>query len=63
MLFAGRIRLNPVWRKIAGGCEMNRDIPGLLRAGGFRVSADERMYIPGVRVLCYNYWGSAVAAN
>jgi len=56
-------RLNPVWRKIAGGCEMNRDIPGLLRAGGFRVSADERMYIPGVRVLCYNYWGSAVAAN
>lgn len=56
-------RLNPAWRKIAGGCEMNRDIPGLLRAGGFRVSADERMYIPGIRILCYNYWGSAVAVN
>lgn len=56
-------RLNPAWRKIAGGCEMNRDIPRLLHAGGFRVNADERMYIPGIRVLCYNYWGSAVAAN
>lgn len=56
-------RLNPAWRKIAGGCEMNRDIPALLAAGGFCVHADERMYIPGIRVLCYNYWGAAVAAN
>lgn len=56
-------RLNPAWRKVAGGCEMNRDIPALLQAGGFTVNSDERMYIPGIRVLCYNYWGSAVAAN
>ena len=55
-------RLNPAWRKIAGGCNMNRDIPSLLKAGGFRVENDYRMYIPGVRALCYNYWGSAVAA-
>jgi len=54
-------RLNPAWRKIAGGCNMNRDIPSLLKAGGFRVENDHRMYIPGVRALCYNYWGSAVA--
>jgi ubiquinone/menaquinone biosynthesis C-methylase UbiE len=55
-------RLNPAWRKIAGGCNMNRDIPSLLKAGGFRVENDYRMYIPGFRALCYNYWGSAVAA-
>jgi len=54
-------RLNPVWSKIAGGCQMNRDIPALIRAGGFAIKTDERMYIPGARVLCYNYWGSAVA--
>jgi ubiquinone/menaquinone biosynthesis C-methylase UbiE len=54
-------RLNPTWSKIAGGCQMNRDIPALLEAGGFDIKTDERMYIPGVRVLSYNYWGSAVA--
>ena len=56
-------RINPMWRKFAGGCNMNRDIPALLEAGGFRIQTDERMYIPGVRVLTYNYWGSAVPAN
>jgi ubiquinone/menaquinone biosynthesis C-methylase UbiE len=56
-------RINPAWRKIAGGCNMNRDIPALLDVGGFNVVSDERMYIPGVKVLSYNYWGSAVAAN
>ncbi|MGD8824000.1 MAG: class I SAM-dependent methyltransferase [Myxococcales bacterium] len=54
-------RFNPVWRRLSGGCNMNRDIPDLLRSSGFRVIADERMYIPGVRVLSYNYWGRAVA--
>jgi len=56
-------RLNPAWSRIAGGCNMNRDIPSLLETGGFTIDSDERMYIPGLRVLCYNYWGSAVAAN
>jgi ubiquinone/menaquinone biosynthesis C-methylase UbiE len=56
-------RINPAWRKIAGGCNINRDIPALLEAGGFRMVSDERMYIPGLKVLCYNYWGAAVAAN
>ena len=54
-------RLNPAWSSIAGGCNMNRDIPALLEAGGFAIETDERMYVPGLRVLCYNYWGSAVA--
>ena len=34
--------------------------PALLEDAGFRVVVDERMYIPGVKVLSYNYWGSAV---
>ena len=54
-------RLNPSWRRFAGGCNINRDIPGLLQSSGFRGVVDERMYIPGVKVLSYNYWVSAVA--
>jgi len=52
-------RLNPAWRRLAGGCNMDRDIPRLLGAGGFDIVADERMYIPGIRILSYNYWGVA----
>ena len=54
-------RLNPAWSRIAGGCNMNRDIPALINEGGFAIKVDERMYIPGAKVLCYNYWGSAAA--
>jgi len=52
-------RLNSGWGKVGGGCNMNRDIPALLEQGGFRITSDERMYIPGPKILCYNYWGSA----
>jgi ubiquinone/menaquinone biosynthesis C-methylase UbiE len=52
-------RLNRPWSKFAGGCNMNRDIVGLIEEGGFEVTNDERMYIPGPRILNYNFWGSA----
>jgi len=52
-------RLNPTWKKIAGGCNMNRDIPTLIKSAGFNITSDERMYIPGVKVLSYSYWGVA----
>jgi len=55
-------RLNSGWSKIAGGCNINRDIPAMIAAGGFDIVNDERMYIPGLRILSYNYWGSAVSA-
>jgi ubiquinone/menaquinone biosynthesis C-methylase UbiE len=54
-------RINPAWRRFAGGCNVNRDIPALLEAAGFRTLVDERMYLPGFKLLSYNYWGSAVA--
>lgn len=52
-------RLNSGWKRIAGGCNMNRDVPALIEAAGFKIVQDERMYIPGLRILSYNYWGSA----
>ena len=52
-------RLNPGWKRFSGGCNMNRDIPALIERSGFRITTDERMYIPGLRILSYNYWGTA----
>ena len=52
-------RMNPMWSRFAGGCNMNRDIPAMLTAAGFDIEDDNRMYIPGIKSLCYNYWGAA----
>ncbi len=52
-------RLNPGWRRVAGGCNMNRDIPALIEGAGFTIEDDNRMYIPGIRALSYNFWGAA----
>ena len=53
-------RINPFWTKIAGGCHINRDIPDLISAGGFRIADVEEMYLPGTpRFAGYNYWGTA----
>ena len=53
-------RINPLWRRIAGGCHLNRDIPQLLQQGGFVVSEMETGYLPGTpKIAGYNFWGSA----
>lgn len=56
-------RLNSPWRRFAGGCNMNRDIPELISQSGFEITSDERMYIPGIKALSFNYWGSARATD
>ena len=55
-------RLNRAWLLISGGCNMNRPIATLLRDGGFTTAGVETLYLPGPRILTYNYWGSAVPA-
>lgn len=52
-------RLDPAWKQVAGGCHMGRDIPALIEGAGFELAAPESMYIPGPRVLSFNYWGVA----
>lgn len=52
-------RLNPIWRRLSGGCHLNRPIPALLEQAGFRITALDTMYIPGWRPACFNYWGMA----
>ena len=52
-------RIDPLWRRLAGGCHLNRDIPGLIRRGGFEIIRMDTMYIPGWRPASFNYWGAA----
>ena len=52
-------RIDPVWKHIAGGCHSGRDIPALITAAGLSIKDMDEMYIPGPKVLAYNYWGSA----
>ena len=55
-------RLTPLWKPLAGGCHLNRDIPALLKEGGFEIEDLETLYLPGPKPLTFNYWGSAVSA-
>lgn len=52
-------RLTPWWKKLAGGCHLNRDVPALLDEAGFRCDELQTMYLPGPRPLTFNYWGAA----
>lgn len=53
-------RLTPHWKKIAGGCHLNRDVPALLAEAGFACRTIETVYLPGPRPFTYNYWGTAL---
>jgi SAM-dependent methyltransferase len=53
-------RLQPLWKPLAGGCHLNRDIPLLLQEAGFHTQL-QSAYIPGPRVVSYHYWGQAQA--
>jgi len=52
-------RLNPFWKKVGGGCNLNRPITGLIEHAGFRIRGLETMYIPGWKPASFNYWGTA----
>jgi SAM-dependent methyltransferase len=55
-------RLNPLWRVVSGGCNMNRRIAPLVRDAGFRFESLETAYLEGPRLLTYTYWGTAAVA-
>jgi len=52
-------RLNPVWKRIGGGCNLNRPIPELIKQAGFRIRGMDTMYIRGWKPASFNYWGTA----
>ena len=52
-------KINPVWKKIAGGCNLNRPIPDCLQKGGFKIQEIDTKYLPGPKFAGFNYWGIA----
>jgi ubiquinone/menaquinone biosynthesis C-methylase UbiE len=55
-------RLTPLWRKLAGGCHLNRPIDRLIAQQGFRIAELETGYlVRGPRVAAYHYLGRALA--
>ncbi len=52
-------RLTPVWRHIAGGCHLNRDVAGLLRTAGFETMDLQQGYMGGPRPFTFMSEGRA----
>jgi ubiquinone/menaquinone biosynthesis C-methylase UbiE len=52
-------RLTPAWKRIAGGCHLDRPIEALVREGGFAIERLSTGYMPGPKVMTYMYEGSA----
>ena len=53
-------RLTPVWKRIAGGCHLNRPIGDLIESAGFGIARLETGYMKGPRPMTFLYEGCAV---
>ncbi|MGD0124827.1 MAG: class I SAM-dependent methyltransferase [Terriglobia bacterium] len=52
-------RLTPVWKRITGGCHLNRRIDELVMEAGFQISDLKTCYVAGPRPMTYTYQGIA----
>ena len=52
-------RLTPIWKPLAGGCHLNRDIPALITEGGFNIGELQSRYLKGPKPMTYVYSGWA----
>ena len=52
-------RLTPLWKRLAGGCHLNRAIDRLIEDAGFRVEQIETGYMPGPKPMTFMYEGQA----
>jgi ubiquinone/menaquinone biosynthesis C-methylase UbiE len=51
--------LTPVWKRISGGCHLNRPIRKMIEDAGFRFDRLETAYMPGLKPMAFLYEGSA----
>lgn len=54
-------RLTPLWRRIAGGCHLNRPMRVLIEDAGFRLECIDTGYMKGPKPMTFTYEGSARA--
>jgi ubiquinone/menaquinone biosynthesis C-methylase UbiE len=56
-------RIEPVWKRLGGGCHLTRDVAALLDTAGWRIEALDRFYLDKApRPFGFHYLGSARAA-
>ena len=55
-------RITPLWKRIGGGCHLNRKMDDLIRAAGFQIIEQKNFYLPGPRPMTYTYQGIAAPA-
>ena len=51
--------LTPIWRRISGGCHLDRKMDNLVRDAGFELSEIRTKYARGPRAFTYMYQGCA----
>jgi ubiquinone/menaquinone biosynthesis C-methylase UbiE len=52
-------RLTPIWKRLGGGCHLNRAIKVLIADAGFRFERLDTGYIHGPNPMSFMYEGSA----
>lgn len=53
-------RIEPLWKKIAGGCHLTRPVTSAIAEAGFTISSSNSMYLPSTpRFAGWNEWGAA----
>jgi ubiquinone/menaquinone biosynthesis C-methylase UbiE len=50
----------PCWKRLAGGCHLDRKMDDLIRAAGFRLSDVETGYMNGPKLMTFMYQGGAI---
>ena len=59
-IFQWQNRLNPIWKRMTGGCNLNREIPLLIEKSGFKFKNIEMAYVSRFKPAGFNFWGAAV---
>jgi ubiquinone/menaquinone biosynthesis C-methylase UbiE len=52
-------RLTPYWKRISGGCHLDRKTDDLIRSAGFEIDAIETGYMKGPKPWTFMYQGAA----
>jgi ubiquinone/menaquinone biosynthesis C-methylase UbiE len=52
-------RLTPIWKRIGGGCHLNRPVREMIEAGGFEITQLDTGYAKGPKPMTYFYEGRA----
>lgn len=56
-------RIEPVWKRIAGGCHLTRPVTAAIAGAGFTVRRSDSMYLPRTpRFAGWSEWGEATPA-